>query len=1002
MLNTWAQTVSPLLWRACWQGGLLILAVWLVMRCLPRLPASLRSALWWLTCVKLLLGLAWVAPVRVPVLASPPIVAQAPVSDSAGFTSNLLTTLVSHAKPYGQAAPIARDNVVSAAPAPAVARPSLLACGLLAWLVGVLACCVVMARQLRFVRRIVRQATPIAEADLISQAREVANSLGLRRLPRLLRVNADTCPFVVGILRPALVFGDAHLAGLSDAEKRALLAHELGHLKRRDLWQAPVPVLARMLFWFFPPAWLACREYHLASEAACDALAVQVTQTPPDVYGRLLLQLGTRPAQSGLGVALGVSPHFDTLKRRIVMLQTSAPVSRRRLLAGFTLLALGGLATLVPWKLVSAAPKPARPSKQAEPKTLFNPGSGANWAAAPLAATNLDFAQGLQGWQKEEVRGNSPGIPGANNYLAAVEANGPGAGLASATLTPLPGKINTEALLEQRVRADAYRGKRIRFSAAMKTQDTAGGASLWLRLDYARGQKAWNSLDKPIIGTTDWKRYEYTLDVPADAQGMQFGISMAGRGKTSVAEVRLEIVDNDTPLSKPDYDARFRRKSVEPTNLNFKQGLTGWGRSANGNGTPNEEYDLRLDSAVTYQGVQSARLQNKISAPIGYGALRQDFQPETLRGKRVRFSGYLKTADIQDYTGLLLVAVTPKSNISWDMNSKPIRGTTDWTRYEYVVDVPQDCLTLMFGASIRGRGKVWANGFQFEVVEGTTPVTPPDSNENREQEASNRETALLPLQPVNLDFKQDWKQWERYDVSDYRIAKDAQGRRPDIAVPTIEGKSQKTVQGAAVAQRIRADQYRGKRVRLQAFVKQQDVTGSGGLFATVVTSDENDSQGWAGQEKGTRDWTQAGYVFDVPQNATMLIFGFHIRGKGRIWMDDLHLDVVDNAVPVTPPQSGNHPGNTNRVTTLWTLGRTGKFAELRAGAEAIIADKSATPEERCTALDALAYACLRLKDYPAARSALAQFDQLAPKLRIDEGVTAEIERTKTELSQVKP
>ena len=900
MLNTWAQAVSPLLWRACWQGGLLIGAVWLVARLLPRLPASLRSGLWWLACVKLLLGLAWVAPIRLPVLASPPIVAQTPASASAAFTSNLLPTPLPRLKPPGQAGLPAQNPAAVAAPVPAVVRPSLLACGLMAWLIGILACCVVMAHQLRFVRRMVRQATPTTDASLILQAREVADSLGLRRLPRLLRVDAATCPFVVGILRPALVFDDAQVANLSETEKRALLAHELGHLKRRDLWQAPVPVLARMLFWFFPPAWLACREYHLASEAACDALAVQITQTPPDVYGRLLLQLGTRPAQSGLGVALGVSPHFDTLKRRIVMLQTSAPVSRRRLRAGFTLLALGGLVTLVPWKLVSAAPKPVRPSKQAEPKSLFNPGSGTDWATVPQTATNLDFAQGLQGWQKEEVRGNSPGIPGANNYAAAVEASGPGVGLASATLTPLPGKINTEALLEQRVRADAYRGKRIRFSAAMKTQDTMGGASLWLRLDYARGQKAWNRLDKPIIGTTDWKRYEYVLDVPADAQGMQFGISMEGRGKTSVADVRLEIVDNDAPLSKPDYDARFRRKSVaEPTNLNFKQGLTGWGRSANGNGTPSMEYDLRLDPAVTYQGSQSARLQNKISNPIGYGALRQDFQPETLRGKRVRFSGYLKTEDIQDYTGLLLVAVTPENDISWNMNSKPIRGTTDWTRYEYVVDVPQDCLTLMFGASIRGRGKVWANSFQFEVVDSTTPVTPPDSNGDAFA------PALLPLQPVNLDFKQDWKQWERYDVSDYRIAKDAQGRRPDIAVPTIEGKSSKVAQSAAVVQRIRADQYRGKRVRLQAYVKQQDITGSSGLFATVVTSDENDAQAWGGQEKGSRDWTQAGYVFDVPQNATMLIFGFHIRGKGRIWVDNVHLDVVDNTVPVTPPHSGN-------------------------------------------------------------------------------------------------
>src|ERR1700686_2530681 len=49
-------------------GTLFVLAVWLVCRLSPRLPAGLRCALSGLPCLKLLLGLAWPAPLALPLL----------------------------------------------------------------------------------------------------------------------------------------------------------------------------------------------------------------------------------------------------------------------------------------------------------------------------------------------------------------------------------------------------------------------------------------------------------------------------------------------------------------------------------------------------------------------------------------------------------------------------------------------------------------------------------------------------------------------------------------------------------------------------------------------------------------------------------------------------------------------------------------------------------------------------------------------------------------------
>src|SRR5579859_6620046 len=104
------------------------------------------------------------------------------------------------------------------------------------------------------------------------------------------------------------------------------------------------------------------------------------------------------------------------------------------------------------------------------------------------------------------------------------------------------------------------------------------------------------------------------------------------------------------------------------------------------------------------------------NAPSGYGALRQDISAAAYRGKRLRFSAYLKTRGIRKQTGLLLTLIEPDAMKIWAMQKRPILGTTGWKRYVYVVDVPADTRAIMFGVSIQGGGKVWASDFRFEVV----------------------------------------------------------------------------------------------------------------------------------------------------------------------------------------------------------------------------------------------------------------------------------------------
>src|SRR5262245_23654789 len=81
------EAVVAALLRSSPQGALFIAAVWLACRLFPRLPAAVRCGLWWAACLKLLVGLVWIAPVEVPVLPAVPdstSVFQRTVSGAAG------------------------------------------------------------------------------------------------------------------------------------------------------------------------------------------------------------------------------------------------------------------------------------------------------------------------------------------------------------------------------------------------------------------------------------------------------------------------------------------------------------------------------------------------------------------------------------------------------------------------------------------------------------------------------------------------------------------------------------------------------------------------------------------------------------------------------------------------------------------------------------------------------------------------------------------------------
>ena len=82
------------------------------------------------------------------------------------------------------------------------------------------------------------------------------------------------------------------------------------------------------------------------------------------------------------------------------------------------------------------------------------------------------------------------------------------------------------ATLMQSFKADAYRGKRLRFSAAVRANGIEQWAGLWMRVDGSPEQMLAfdNMQNRPITGTRDWETHAVVLDVPERSSRVALGI----------------------------------------------------------------------------------------------------------------------------------------------------------------------------------------------------------------------------------------------------------------------------------------------------------------------------------------------------------------------------------------------------------------------------------------------------------------------------------------------
>ncbi len=248
--------------------------------------------------------------------------------------------------------PIPAAVLAASASGPSWLRPYTVPAVLSLWAAGTFCWLVLTLVRIGRFRRMLALVRPVP-VPLLTWARQLAMKFGLGECPEVWLLPGAVSPMLWALGRKPKLLLPAELMGRLDIEQqRALLAHELAHLKRRDHWVRALELLATGLFWWHPVLWWARRELREAEEQCCDAWVLWAMPGCGRAYALALMETldylagAPRWAKSLPVAASGAGP-FPILKRRFTMIMQGTTPRALGWTGVLGVLAVG--AALLPW-----------------------------------------------------------------------------------------------------------------------------------------------------------------------------------------------------------------------------------------------------------------------------------------------------------------------------------------------------------------------------------------------------------------------------------------------------------------------------------------------------------------------------------------------------------------------------------------------------------------------------------------------------------------------------
>jgi beta-lactamase regulating signal transducer with metallopeptidase domain/polyhydroxyalkanoate synthesis regulator phasin len=181
------------------------------------------------------------------------------------------------------------------------------------WLGGVIFFAVRFSLQWLSARRLTMTGTAKPEQHWTEAFDELKQRLGIGVHVRLLRSTLADVPMVVGWIAPVVLVPASAFTSLTPEQLRAVLVHELAHIRRHDHLFNAVQLVIETILFFHPVTWWLSRQMRVEREHCCDEATVRTTPNPR-IFAEALAQLeSTRTRRAAIAATGG--PLMDRIAR---------------------------------------------------------------------------------------------------------------------------------------------------------------------------------------------------------------------------------------------------------------------------------------------------------------------------------------------------------------------------------------------------------------------------------------------------------------------------------------------------------------------------------------------------------------------------------------------------------------------------------------------------------------------------------------------------------------
>jgi len=316
---------------------LIILLLILDFTLRKRVRAVFRYCLWMLLVVKLVLPASFTLPTGIGYWLGDYFPSGASIAKFIPQTQEAAPMIIDVPQWYSLETLAANKTVPAGIKLESISWQGLIFSG---WVLGMLVLSVLVVRRFYYVRRLISNSRPANERSL-ELLDECRRRIGISRDIEL-RLTADKLsPAVCGLFKPVILVPAALLKKLSQDKLKAVLIHELAHVKRGDAWVNLLQTLLQIVYFYNPLVWIANAMVRRAREQAVDEMVLVTLSQETKNYSNMLIDIAEmafwRP-NFGLSI-IGVVESKKALERRINHMLTR-PVPKNSKLGCLGLIAI--------------------------------------------------------------------------------------------------------------------------------------------------------------------------------------------------------------------------------------------------------------------------------------------------------------------------------------------------------------------------------------------------------------------------------------------------------------------------------------------------------------------------------------------------------------------------------------------------------------------------------------------------------------------------------------